>query len=76
MPLELSQRVRLFADDTIVYIAISNSTDCEKLQSNLDKLADWENKWLMNFHQNNCNVLSITKNRKPRTSTTDADITL
>jgi len=66
MPLELSSRVRLFADDTIVYIAISNFTDCEKLQSDLDKLADWENKWLMNFHPDKCNVLSITKNRKPR----------
>ena len=66
MLLELSSRVRLFADDTIVYIAISNSTDCEKLQSDLDKLADWENKWLMNFHPDKCNVLSITKIRKPR----------
>ena len=64
MPEGLSSTVRLFADDTVVYMTITSDADADKLQSDLDKLADWENKWLMKFHPEKCNVLTITKNRK------------
>lgn len=64
MPLGLSSRLRLFADDTIAYLTVSNTTDAETLQSDLDKLASWEEKWKMVFHPEKCNVISITRKRK------------
>ena len=42
--------VRLFADSTIVYITMSGASDAASLQEDLDHLAAWENKWLMQFH--------------------------
>ncbi|XP_061190415.1 fibroleukin-like [Saccostrea echinata] len=38
--------------------------DAEKLQQDLNQLAVWENKWLMRFRPEKCNVLSITRNRR------------
>jgi hypothetical protein len=35
------------------------------LQSDLDKLEKWETSWLMAFHPEKCNVLTITKKRNP-----------
>ena len=61
--LSSSSTVRLFADDTVVYMAITSDIDAEKLQDDLNKLAEWEIRWLMKFHPEKCNVLSITKNR-------------
>jgi hypothetical protein len=39
----LTSTVRLFADDTIAYLTISNNNDAETLQKDLDKLGHWEN---------------------------------
>ena len=46
----LTSTVRLFADDTIPYLTISNNNDAETLQKDLDKLGHWENEWCMKFH--------------------------
>jgi hypothetical protein len=45
MPDGIQSTVRLFADDTIAYVTISS--DADNLQQDLDKLAEWESKWLM-----------------------------
>ena len=63
IPVGIDSTVRLFADDTIMYLTISSMSDAQKLQNDLDKLASWENKWDMSFHPQKCNVLSITNNR-------------
>ena len=34
--------VRLFADDILLYLAIHNSSDCSKLQGDLNNLERWE----------------------------------
>ena len=39
LPNNLKSTVRLFADDTIVYMTTSNGTDATALQQDLDKLA-------------------------------------
>ena len=44
MPQRLPSTVRLFADDTIVYLTISSDTDAQTLQSDLDKLGIWQQK--------------------------------
>ena len=63
MPENITSTVRLFADDTICYLAIASPTDANTLQGDLDKLATWETDWQMNFHPDKCQVLRITRNR-------------
>jgi hypothetical protein len=65
MPEGITSNVRLFADDTIEYLTISSDQDARTLQSDLDKLEKWETCWLMAFHPEKCNVLTITKKRNP-----------
>jgi hypothetical protein len=66
MPNNISSTVRLFADDTIAYLALKTPEDASKLQEDLDRLADWEVKWQMEFHPEKCQVLHITRNRTRR----------
>ena len=65
LPEGITSNVRLFADDTIMYITVSNNNDATTLQHDLDKLANWESKWHMEFHPAKCNALTITKTRIP-----------
>jgi hypothetical protein len=57
----LTSTVRLFADDTIAYLTISNNNDAETLQKDLDKLGHWENEWSMKFHPDKCTVLTASE---------------
>ena len=61
----LQSMVRLFADDTIAYLTVATDTECNSLQNDLKKLAQWENKWKMEFHPSKCQVLSISRKRHP-----------
>ena len=63
VPNNLKSTVRLLADDTIIYMTISNGTDATALQQDLDKLAKWEKTWQMEFHPQKCSVLHITRSR-------------
>lgn len=65
MPDSLISNVRLFADDTIVYLTISSLTDCHTLQSDLQKLEQWEQEWLMSFNPDKCEIIRITRKQKP-----------
>lgn len=56
-------RIRLFADDTIMYLAITNNHDAKHLQEDLNRLADWEQKWQMEFHPGKCQVLTVSRKR-------------
>ena len=56
--------VRFFADDTLLYLPIHNSSDCTKLQEDLNNLQRWESDWQMYFHQELCEVIHITTNKK------------
>ena len=59
-PNEISFGVCLFADDAIVYRTISDPSDCQTLQEDLDKLSNWEKTWLMEFNARKCEVLTVT----------------
>lgn len=63
MPDNISSTVRLFADDTIAYLTVSSESN--SLQDDLNKLATWEEKWMMQFHPDKCVVLPITKKKEP-----------
>ena len=49
MPCGLKSTVRLFADDTIAYLAVTSEADAVDLQSDLTKFGIWEKIW--NFIQ-------------------------
>ena len=61
MPDDTKSTVKLFADDTIVYLTVSSCDNT--LQEDLDKLAIWEVKWMMKLHPDKCQVLAITKKK-------------
>ena len=59
----LTSTVRLFAGDTIAYLTVSSQEVAEVLQHDLDKLAEWEKTWQVEFHLGKCQVLRVTRNR-------------
>ena len=61
----LNAKVRLFADDTIAYLAIVTDEDACSLQNDLTKLGEWEQKWHMEFHPDKCQVLTISRKCNP-----------
>ena len=65
LPEGLRSKVRLFADDTIIYLTITGDDDTARLQHDLDLLAKWELHWQMEFHPDKCQTLSITRRKKP-----------
>ena len=65
MPNSIKSNIRLFADDTIMYLTISNQDDCHALKSDLTKLEAWEKEWLMAFNPDKCEVIRITKKKTP-----------
>lgn len=55
--------LRLFADDSIIYREIKNQNDSILLQADLEAAGKWEQDWLMHFHPDKCNVLSMTQKK-------------
>ena len=58
-------KLRLFADDSIMYKEITCQDDCNKLKSDLHAAARWEADWLMAFHPDKCTVLTIIQKKTP-----------
>ena len=69
LPDNLTSNVRLFADDCVIYRAISGDNDADLLQTDLDRLTAWESTWQMKFNPDKCFVLKITHSNQPRTHT-------
>ena len=54
-------KIRLFTDVIILYKQVSSENDANHLQSNLQSLQHWEEKWLLKFNISKCYVLKITR---------------
>jgi hypothetical protein len=65
LPVAVTSKTRLFADDCILYRQIYNHDDSITLQQDLDNLAAWEKMWGMQFHPEKCISLSVTRSQKP-----------
>lgn len=65
LPDSVKSRVRLFADDTIVYLVIRSSSSAESLQQDLKLLELWEQDWAMEFNPDKCEILRIHRKKKP-----------
>ena len=58
-------KVRLFTDDTAMYLAVSNLQDAQILQQDLDQLHEWELQWDMEFNPSKCVVIHVTRAKTP-----------
>lgn len=65
LPGSVRSRVRLFADDTIVYLTIKSHSSTQSLQEDLHTLETWEKEWSMEFNPDKCEVLRIHRKKKP-----------
>ena len=61
LPDQVKSRVRLFADDTAMYLALN----AEILQKDLEKLEIWEKLWDMSFNPSKCRVIHVTRRKNP-----------
>ena len=63
---QIQCNIRLFADDSlIVYREIRSPADHHILQTDIQMLTDWSNKWQMNVNISKCHLLTITHKPKP-----------
>ena len=65
LPDKTRSKVRLFADDTSIYFAVSSLEDAQILQQGLDHLHQWELDWDIEFNSIKCVVIHITRSRTP-----------
>ena len=65
LPQNIQSQVRLFADDTAVYLTVNSHEAANTLQADLDTLQEWELTWDMEFNPDKCQVMHITKSRVP-----------
>ena len=66
LPEAVRSKVRLFADDCVMYQAIKTDADCTALQEDLNNLEEWENKWCMSFNAAKCSSITITRKFKKK----------
>ena len=58
-------RIRLFADDCLLYRVIQSPQDTEILQKDLTSLCNWAEKWQMKFNTAKCKTVRITTKKHP-----------
>ena len=60
LPRHVSSKVKLYADDTLLYRVINTPNDISILQADLNSLSQWAQKWQMTFNASKCAHLTIT----------------
>ena len=80
-----SSKVRLFADDCLLYREVKSQQDADSLQHDLESMCRWADLWQMKFNVTKCAAVTFKNSRKrkwvsynytmygqsvPRTSTT------
>ena len=63
--INIVSQVRLFADDTAIYLTLDSKSDRDTLQKELDRLQTWEARWDMQFNPPKCQVIRVTASRTP-----------
>ncbi len=57
LPSVVQSIMNIFADDTKVYNCVKDDKGVEELQSDIDNLAEWGNKWQLPFNIGKCKSL-------------------
>ena len=73
LPLSILSKVKLYADDTLIYRIINTAEDAILLQKDLDTLTQWAQIWLMKFNASKCVHLTITRKKSPLITTYTID---
>jgi hypothetical protein len=60
LPESVNCSTSLFADDTIMYSAITSGFTTDDFQNNIDKLLAWSHKWLLEFNIDKCKIMIFT----------------
>ena len=65
LPSRVCFKVKLYADDVLLYSYIKSETDCHALQEDLDAFLQWAHIWQMEFNPNKCEFLRIINKKNP-----------
>ena len=65
LPKNVISKVKLYADDVLLYNTIHTEDDCLILQEDLHSLQLWANKWQMIFNLDKCELIRITNAKQP-----------
>ena len=65
LPDNIQSNVRLFADDTAVYLTVQGPEDADILQDDLNVLLECEKARDMELNPSKCQVLHISRSRRP-----------
>jgi len=65
LPSSIHNKIKLYADDVLLYSRITSSNDCVRLQQDLNLLVQWANRWKMTFDILKCKLLRITNQQSP-----------
>ena len=61
---EIDCDIKLFADDTILYISSNDDQmSADVLNKNLKKITKWSNQWLVNFNPQKTKMLNVTNKK-------------
>ena len=61
LPDSVRSKVRLFADDCVLYNIIKSIEDCLSIQQDLKSLEKWAEDWGMRFNAKKCYIMSLRK---------------
>jgi hypothetical protein len=56
----------MFVDDTKIFRQIASTSDNEILQSDVKKLEDWSDTWLLRIHPDKCKVVTAGKSEQQK----------
>lgn len=61
LPSCVTSSISLFADDCVLYREVTNDHDVSCLQSDLNRISEWCNKWNMKLNTNKCKVMRVSR---------------
>lgn len=67
LPLHVSCHIRMFADDCVIYRTITNPSEQQALQHDLNSIQAWCDHWLMTLNPTKCKSLSFSRRQNPLT---------
>ena len=59
LPEGIKSRIKLYADDVLLYSTITSPDDCHQLQADLSTLERWAKMWNMIFNPLNCEFIRV-----------------
>ena len=65
LPQCIRNKIKLYADDVLLYSVTHSEADCVRLQEDLKLLHQWSILWQMEFNPSKCEFLQMTNKRNP-----------